>query len=153
MFKKNQLDEMQELKLLKIEHNGCWIAYVGLLIVLMIQVFAGVQPMAMLPLWLLFMGLSFYLAIACARAGIWDRHLGMDPKTNLKVSLFSGLAAALVVGLLSFLRFHEAVVGLISGGIMFAFCFILCFIALQLAAKATKKRQEALNAEPEDETL
>ena len=30
MFKKeNQLDEMQELKLLKIEHNGFWLAFWG----------------------------------------------------------------------------------------------------------------------------
>ena len=29
---KSNLDERQELKLLKIEHNGCWIAFWGLLI-------------------------------------------------------------------------------------------------------------------------
>ena len=28
---KNKLDEMQELKMLKIEHNGCWFAFWGLL--------------------------------------------------------------------------------------------------------------------------
>ena len=34
---KSNLDERQELKLLKIEHNGCWIAFWGLLIVMLIQ--------------------------------------------------------------------------------------------------------------------
>ena len=27
MKKKSNLDEMQELELLKIEHNGCWLAF------------------------------------------------------------------------------------------------------------------------------
>ena len=35
----NKLDEMQEQKMLKIEHNGCWLAFWGLLAVLVIQVF------------------------------------------------------------------------------------------------------------------
>ena len=35
--KKNNLDEMQEQKLLKIEHNGCWLAFWGLFIVLIAQ--------------------------------------------------------------------------------------------------------------------
>ena len=29
--KKSNLDEMQEQELLKVEHNGCWIAFWGLL--------------------------------------------------------------------------------------------------------------------------
>ena len=38
---KNNLDERQELKLLKIEHNGCWFAFWGLLIAIAIQLVAG----------------------------------------------------------------------------------------------------------------
>ena len=34
----NKLDEMQEQKMLRIESNGCWIAFWGLLAVLFIQV-------------------------------------------------------------------------------------------------------------------
>ena len=30
-MKKSNLDEMQEQELLKIEHNGCWLAFWGLL--------------------------------------------------------------------------------------------------------------------------
>ena len=33
-MKKNNLDEMQEQELLKIEHNGCWLAFWGLLAVM-----------------------------------------------------------------------------------------------------------------------
>lgn len=34
---KNNLDEMQEHKLLKIEHNGCWFAIWSLLAAIFIQ--------------------------------------------------------------------------------------------------------------------
>ena len=35
--KKSNLDEMQEQELLKVEHNGCWIAFWGLLAAIIIQ--------------------------------------------------------------------------------------------------------------------
>lgn len=38
---KNNLDERQELELLRIEHNGCWLAFLGLLIVMLIQLLTG----------------------------------------------------------------------------------------------------------------
>ena len=36
-FRKNNLDEMQEQKMLKIEHNGFWLLYWGLFAALLIQ--------------------------------------------------------------------------------------------------------------------
>ena len=38
---KSNLDELQELKLLKIEHNGCWLAFWGLLAVILTQIAIG----------------------------------------------------------------------------------------------------------------
>lgn len=38
---KSNLDERQELKLLKIEHNGCWFAFWGLLAVMLVQLLLG----------------------------------------------------------------------------------------------------------------
>lgn len=35
--KKSNLDEMQEQELLKVEYNGCWIAFWGLLAAIIIQ--------------------------------------------------------------------------------------------------------------------
>ena len=40
---KNRLDEMQEQKMLQIEHNGCWLAFWGLGIVLIVQRCLGVD--------------------------------------------------------------------------------------------------------------
>ena len=42
--RKNRLDEMQEQKLLKIEHNACWLAFWGLLAVMFGQIiYYGVE--------------------------------------------------------------------------------------------------------------
>lgn len=41
MMKKHNLDEMQELKLLKIEHRACWLAYWGLLVTIILQMLLG----------------------------------------------------------------------------------------------------------------
>ena len=84
---KSNLDERQELKLLKIEHNGCWIAFWGLLIVMALQMIVGNDSIKNLAgEWAVFMSLAFYLLVACIRNGIWDRRLKPNFKTNVIVS-------------------------------------------------------------------
>ena len=63
-MKKSNLDEMQEQELLKIEHNGCWLAFWGLLAVMAIQMVMGVPGTQMLGEWIVFMVLALYLVIA-----------------------------------------------------------------------------------------
>lgn len=36
---KNRLDEMQEQKLLQIEHTGCWLAFYGMFAAIFVQIF------------------------------------------------------------------------------------------------------------------
>ena len=150
MFKRNQLDEMQEQKLLKIEHNGCWIAFWGLLAVQSVQLLLGAPEMAILPVWLLFMGLALYMAVACTRAGIWDRKLRMDWKTNLAVSAAAAVIFGAAMGLISYVRYHSAMGSLAAGLISGAIVLLCCFVALQLVARITKKRQAELEREPVD---
>ena len=84
---KSNLDERQELKLLKIEHNGCWIAFWGLLIVMAIQMIVGNDSIKNLAgEGAVLMSLAFYLLVACIRNGIWDRRLKPNFKTNVIVS-------------------------------------------------------------------
>ena len=40
-MKQNKLDEMQEQALLKIEHNGCWFAFWGLLVMMAAEALLG----------------------------------------------------------------------------------------------------------------
>ena len=147
-MKHNNLDEMQEQELLKIEHNGCWLAFWGLLLAIIVQAISGKgDPFGE---WILFMVLAVYLGIACMRKGIWDRRLKMDGKTNLLVSLVAAVCAGAFMFAFSYLRFDSLDGAIASCAIMAVSVFVLCLIALSLAARATKKRQEALNAEPDE---
>ena len=145
-MKKNNLDEMQEQELLKIEHNGCWLAFWGLLAVMVIQMVMGVPGAQMLGEWIVFMVLALYLVIACLRKGIWDRHLKANRKTNLIVSLLAGAAAGIVITV-SNPYLSEPLDYVLVAGISGGFTFLLCFAALSLCMKLYKKRREKLEQE------
>ena len=145
-MKKNNLDEMQEQELLKIEHNGCWLAFWGLLAVMAIQMVMGVPGTQMLGEWIVFMVLALYLVIACLRKGIWDRHLKANRKTNLIVSLLAGAAAGILITV-SNPYLSEPLDYVLVAGISGGFTFVLCFIFLSLSMKLYKKRREKLEQE------
>ena len=152
MRKNSALDEMQELELLKIEHNGCWIAFWGLLIALAVQsaVFGNTDFRTLAGEWVVFMVLAVYLAVACMRRGIWDRRIPMNTRSNLTLS---AAAAAALGGLIAITVFRScrklsvtAAAALITASVTFA----LCFTALTLAMKKTAKRIRQLEEEPSD---
>ena len=145
-MKKNNLDEMQEQELLKIEHNGCWLAFWGLLAVMVIQMVIGVPDAQMLGEWIVFMVLALYIVIACLRKGIWDRHLKANRKTNLIISLLAAAAAGILITV-SNPYLSEPLDYVLVAGISGGFTFVLCFIALSLSTKLYKKRREKLEQE------
>lgn len=99
---KSNLDELQELKLLKIEHNGCWLAFWGLLAVILTQIAIGNDSRQDLAgEWIVFMCLALYLTVGCIRNGIWDRKL----KPNFKNNIMASSIAAVVMGILWFYHF------------------------------------------------
>ena len=150
-LRKNNLDERQERKLLEIESRGFWLAFWGLLIALIVQSLVMKNIGMVIGEWIIFMVLAIYLALSCSRAGIWDRRLDMSHKTCLIVSLIAAMIAAVFMFSFTFLRYHKPVGSLYAGGISGLIVFVGCYILLILAARATKKRQDKLNAEPEDE--
>lgn len=156
--RKSNLDEMQEQKLLKIEHNGCWIAFWGLLIVILAQVaFTPTGQYANLLRilageWIVFIALSFYMLFACVKNGIWDRRLHPDRKTNLLCALLAAVAVAVFEFFYMYFHFHKLGPSLAATGVIALVTFALCYATLLVAAKATKKQQEKLEEEPEDET-
>lgn len=145
-MKKSNLDEMQEQALLKIEHNGCWLAYWGLLAVMAVQMVMRVPGRQILGEWIVFMALSLYIAIACLRKGIWDRRLKANWKTNLIVSLLAAVATGILTTLSNpYLSepLDYVLVASLTGG----FTFVLCFGALSLTMKLYRKRREKLDQE------
>ena len=147
MSKKNNLDEMQEQELLKIEHNGYWLAFWGLLTAIVAEVifFGPVDFKTLAGEWIVFMVMTVYLAIACCRRGIWDRHLQMNTKTNLITSAIAALALSAIMGLAK--PAGTAATMLISAVIT----FVLCFAALSVAMKQTKKKNAELEKEPDEQ--
>ena len=152
MKRKNNLDEMQEQELLKIEHNGCWLAFWGLLIALIVQSFAfgnvDFKPLA--GEWIVFMVLALYLAFACVRRGIWDRRLAMNTKTNLIISAVAAIAMGLLNAVIIFKNYHKPVGTIAAAVIVALITFVLCFVILSIMMEQTRKRKAAMEAEPED---
>lgn len=99
-FKRDNLDEMQKQTLLKIESCGFWALWVLLLAALIIESLLGFTPREMAAEWFIFMLGSAYSVLSDLRAGIWDRHLKANTKTNAAVSVAGG-AAVLVWGLIN----------------------------------------------------
>lgn len=145
-MKKNNLDEMQEQELLKIEHNGCCLAFWGLLVVMAVQMVMRVPGRQMLGEWIVFMALSLYIAIACLRKGIWDRRLKANRKTNLIISLLAGAAAGILITV-SNPYLSEPLDYVLVAGLTGGLTFVLCFAALSISMKLYKKRREKLDQE------
>ena len=145
-MKKSNLDEMQEQELLKIEHNGCWLAFWGLLAVMAVQMVMRVPGRQMLGEWIVFMSMSLYIAIACLRKGIWDRRLKANWKTNLVGSLIAAVATGSLVALYN-PYLSEPLDYVLVAGLTGGFTFVLCFAALSISMKLYKKRREKLDQE------
>ena len=117
---KSNLDELQELKLLKIEHNGCWLAFWGLLAVILTQIAIGNDSKQDLSgEWIVFMCLALYLTVGCIRNGIWDRKL----KPNFKNNIMASSIAAVVMGILWFI----ILIGIITNSSVPLQLELLCF--------------------------
>ncbi len=150
---KNRLDEMQEQKLLKIEHNGCWLAFYGLAAVIMIQLFLyGKDFKSVAGEWGVFMCLSWFIGGSCIKNGIWDRKLSPEPKTNLKVSLIGASIAGFAVFCLKYHE-HNLLWGAAASGIIILLTvFATCLAGLTLMSRLYRKRMERLeNGEEETE--
>ena len=99
-MKKSNLDEMQEQKLLRIEHNGFWLAYASLLIAILVQAILGCGFYDILGELVILLVICAYMVCGCLKHGIWDRRLKPSPKTNLLISL----AASVFSGVVSYSR-------------------------------------------------
>ena len=150
-MKKSNLDEMQEQQLLKIEHNGYWFCFTGLLVAIAVQTILSDDWKTVAGEWVVFMLANLYVMIGCMRAGIWDRRLRADARTNLVISLVAGLVMATIWFFVIERRSGSTKISLGGAAFTFVIVAVICFIALQISASAMKKRQAKLNAEPEDE--
>ena len=152
-MKKSNLDERQEQELLKIERNGFWLAFWLLVGALLVQqiFFLGDFRVNMGECIILLI-ISLYIAISCLKAGIWDRKLKADNKTNIIASLIAGLVMGVAMFLGVYKNHFDKPIGAISAGVFIAILvFVLCFIALTISKRAYEKKQAALEEESEED--
>lgn len=150
---KNVLDEMQEQKLLQIEHNGCWLAFWGLLISLFVQIFLyGREFERIAGEWTVFMCLAVYIVISCLKNGIWDRRMAPVASGNLKSSLLAGGLCGVIFFILKYREYHILLGAAASGVFVAGFAFATCFIGLSVLSYFYRERTNRLeNAEEEKE--
>ena len=139
--KKNQLDEMQEQTLRKIEGRGFWLMWGGLLAAWIVQTMFGAADKAAGE-WVVFMIGCIYMCVACLRNGLWDRHLLDTAPANALYSLVAVVAVTLISGFS-----YGYWVGAVIAGV---FTGILCFALLQLCAALTRRQRKHLD-NPKDE--
>ncbi len=147
MNKDNLLDEMQEQKLLKIEHNMAWLAFYGLIAVILGQlVILGAQgARQLLGELLVFFCLCIYLIVDCVRNGIWDRKLRPEDKMgNFKLCLCFCCVSSAVMGVVAWKgsgRWSTA--GLIAL-VTLALSMSACWLLLAIVSRIYKKRVDKL---------
>ena len=147
---KSNLDERQEQRLLRIERNGCWLAFWGLLVAMGVQMVMskGEDVGRVAGEWIVFMVLACYMVWACMKEGIWDRRMKPDWKTNLIASLLAGVAMAVFFYLITDWEVEQKVWTAI---VSFFINFFSCYILLMISALVYKKRVEKLELEGDEE--
>lgn len=140
--KKNQLDEMQEQTLRKIESRGFWLMWWGLFAVMMFQVMMQADSSQMAGEWIVFMAACLYTIEECLRNGIWDRHIKANLSTSIVGSLIGGVFSAAVLGFAT----HSLIVAAVTGIIT----IVLTFVLMQAAISVYKKRHQELENAPEE---
>ena len=150
---KNNLDEMQEQKLLQIEHNGCWLAFWGLLLAMLVQciIYKGAELRALTGEWIVFMALCAYILVSCLKNGIWDRHLKASPKVNLLCSAAAALTTGVVFFFATLRNYGDIRAAVLTAALALVMVFVLCFGALTLGTLIYKKRVNKMENEDMEE--
>lgn len=148
---KNKLDEMQEQKLLKIEHNGCWLAFWGLFISIFVQQFIYGQGewKYMAGEWIVFMCLALYIVFGCMKNGIWDRRLEPTQEVNLIVSMIAGVGSGIFIFLTSYRQYHKPYGSIAAGIVYFIIIFAACFSGLTISTFLYKRKRDKIENEEE----
>ena len=140
--KKNQLDEMQEQTMCRIEGKGFWLLWVGLFLAILVQMVLRTPSSQWVGEFVVFMAGCIYTMVECLRNGFWDRHISANTPTNVLISLFAGVVVAVVIGLAYGYWLIALIPGVITG--------VLSFVLLQVCMHAAEKRRKELD-NPKDE--
>ncbi len=151
--RKSNLDEMQELQLLKAESRGYWIGFIGLAVAMAVQalLYGAESAKDMLSgEFIVFLCMGVYLIGSCLRNGIWDRHLLATPKVNIGLSLLAAVLTALFNAILSYRNYHDSFTALIVFAVYFLILSVVLSITLTVCSALYRRRRKHLEEEGDD---
>lgn len=151
---KNNLDEMQERKLLEIEHTACWMAFWSLIIAIFAQVaFLNGDFRNILGEEIVLLIISIYLTVACIKNGIWDRKLKPNLKTNLMLSFLSSLVFSGFCTFINYYKYnnHELIGSIIAFAFMFIFMFVMLLALLTFTTTIYKRKKHLMDQQADKE--
>lgn len=151
--KKNNLDEMQELKLLKLESRGFWLAFFALFAAILIQIalYGAEFSERAIGEFIVFLGMGIYLMGGCLKNGIWDRHFQASPAVNIGASILAAALASLFNAIMSYRDYHS-VGGAVAVFLVYFFMIsIILSVTLCVCTAFYQRRRKQLEAEDEEE--
>ena len=151
--RKSKLDEMQEQKLLMIERNGCWLAFFGIFLALMVQIIIGGENLwqKIVGEWIVLMSLSVYIVTDCLKNGIWSRCYEPSPKANAIGSLAAGIVSSAVIFAGAYIENKDMLAAVIAGTSGGIFTFVISLIVTNGFGVLYKKRLKKLETDSEEE--
>lgn len=148
---KNNLDEMQEQKMLHIEQRSFWLAFWMLIAAILVQLLLCGGSQTIMGECIVLAVVGMYLVIACLKNGLWDRQLSPTPKTNFLISLLAGAVIGAVWGIVSWNRYHKLLGSAATAVFMLVFVGFLCFAGLNIAAEVYKRKKKKLEQDDRDD--
>ena len=150
MKNKSNLDEMQEQKLLHIEHNGFWIGFFGLTAAILVQSVMGGGVQNAIGETIVLLCMAVYMLAACIRNGIWDRKLKADFKTNLMASVIASIIFAAIFAIKSYLDYQKLAGSIATFIFMFVEMLIVIMLLMTAMSNIYKKRYNKMENEQEE---
>ena len=141
----NNLDEMQDQKLLKMEEYGFWIMFWALAIAIVVQLIIGSTFKEVIgEIAVLFIG-SIYIAVTSLKNGLWTRTSTPSMKGNAITSIVPAvlIAAIHIIKMIRSESFNTSNV-LVTVAIMVA-VYVACFAVLEAFRAMYKKRRAELD--------
>ena len=148
---KNNLDEMQDQKLLKLEEYGFWVMFWALVLSIVIQLIIGSSIKEVLGEIIVLLIGSVYISVTTLKNGLWTR-------TSIPTRKGNALASIIPAVLLGTIHIFKMIQGnrmeakslLITAAIAVA-VYVGCFVILEVLRAAYHKRRTALDKIEEKE--
>lgn len=152
-WNKNNLDEMQEQKLLHIERDAFWLLYFLIVLDLIVKCVLGKSRWEVLSEALCFIIVSIVMVSRCIKNGIWDRKIGADSRSNMVLSAIAGIIVAVVnIPVYYWNAGNQFTPGLLAAMLISGiFTFILAFFFISVCAGLYKRKKNQLEEEEDED--